>query len=513
MKRVGIDLLPLKPGGANGGAKFVALELIRTLSQVSPEREFVLLVSSHNACEVESLRFNNSNIRIEVIRRESARRWWPRFGLNGRSGDLGMLNLDVLFCPFVGVSFDDPGIPVVTLVPDLLFQYYPQFFSARDLDERKRDFARVCQLSSRLVTVSEFGRESLEQHSGFTNGKIHLIPHLLSDRLPSPIESDRDNRLGAYSVVPDRYLLYPANLWAHKNHQMLLTAFNRFVRAKLDSDLKLVCTGENSSQLELLQAAVRQMELEGRVIFTGFVSDGDLGALIGGCRALIFPSLFEGFGLPVLEAMSVGKPVLCSNQTSLPEVAGGAALMFDPRIPSEIVHCIERIDSDLELVDELSRKGREQSRKFSDANAMAERYLQVFEEASPERSAHNDGVMGVFDDGWCSPRVSVRVEPSRLQRTFELVVSLPESVPFERLEIRFIRKGHLFWRKQQLKRGERGRIAWNMGRRGGVVLLKFDSHFVPREIGESEDNRCLACICEGCRIVTGNRSIDLFPMR
>ncbi len=156
-----------------------------------------------------------------------------------------------------------------------------------------------------------------------------------------------------------RFLLYPANFWPHKNHRMLLTAFKMYRARNPGSELGLVCTGTPNADMECLRDAVARMELEGAVSFPGDVSDEVFTALIQACQALIFPSLYEGFGIPVLEAMARGKPVLCSRVTSLLEVAGDAAVYFDPRKPAEIVRAIEHIDSDAERAERLMHLGYE----------------------------------------------------------------------------------------------------------------------------------------------------------
>ena len=122
------------------------------------------------------------------------------------------------------------------------------------------------------------------------------------------------------------------------------------------------------------------MGLADRVLFPGFLSADEFAALYASCRALIFPSLYEGFGMPVLEAMNFGKPVLCSNVTSLPEVAGDAALYFDPRKPDDILRAIEKILWDPEFGKALVAQGRRRVEEFNNSERMAEEYLDVFAE-------------------------------------------------------------------------------------------------------------------------------------
>src|SRR5262249_26509 len=141
-------------------------------------------------------------------------------------------------------------------------------------------------------------------------------------------------RLG---LAPQRYVLYPANFWKHKNHEMLFTAFGMACAdAGLDKDIKLVCTGAPGARQQWLIEAARAMNLQDRILFPGFLPTAELARLLANCRGVVFPSLYEGFGLPVIEAMAASVPVACSNTTSLPEVAADATILFDPRVPADI---------------------------------------------------------------------------------------------------------------------------------------------------------------------------------
>jgi glycosyltransferase involved in cell wall biosynthesis len=156
-----------------------------------------------------------------------------------------------------------------------------------------------------------------------------------------------------------RYFLCVSNRRGHKNEAGLLKAFAAVV---VGNDVKLVLTGRPSPEVE---AIIQEEELASRVVFTGLVPEDELPALYRGAIALVFPSFYEGFGLPVVEAMACGTPVITSDVTSLPEVAGGAALLVDPHSVQDIAAAMRRILTEPELGKELARKGVEQAKKFS----------------------------------------------------------------------------------------------------------------------------------------------------
>ena len=145
-----------------------------------------------------------------------------------------------------------------------------------------------------------------------------------------------------------------------------------------ESNLRLVCTGAIENDKRALQEAVYRMGQKDWIILPGFLTEGEFAAIFASCLALIFPSLYEGFGMPVLEAMALEKPVICSNVASLPEVAGDAAFYVDPRKPREIVNAIERIATDKDLRKRLIDLGRHRLAESGGPEKMAREYLNVF---------------------------------------------------------------------------------------------------------------------------------------
>ncbi len=202
----------------------------------------------------------------------------------------------------------------------------------------------------------------------------------MAHRITPIVEHDQGvlNRLG---LTRWQYLIYPANFWKHKNHEMLLTAFGMACREGLAADVKLVCTGAPGARQEWLMSAARAMSLGDRVLFPGFLPNAELAALMGNCSGMVFPSLYEGFGLPVIEAMAAGVPVACSNVTSLPEVAADAAILFDPRIPTQIAQAMVALLEDETLRSRLIQAGQQRANVFSDTERMAREYWELFEYA------------------------------------------------------------------------------------------------------------------------------------
>jgi hypothetical protein len=244
------------------------------------------------------------------------------------------------------------------------------------------------------------------------------------------------------------------------------------------------------------------MNLQDRVIAPGFVHEEELAVLMQSCRALVFPSLFEGFGMPVLEAMSFDKPVLCSSVTSLPEVAGDAALFFDPRRPADIVHAVERIESEPLLREELIRRGRHRLLAFTTPAQMAGAYLDLFQQVVGGITDFSDAIYGVYGDGWTSDRVYVSYREASEPRELEITMTAPPWLPFDRLSVKMSENGEKGIDTHLLRAGGEAQIKRRLRAHGGFVEIAIAPVFQPSALGLNEDPRFLGCRCVECAIVS-----------
>jgi glycosyltransferase involved in cell wall biosynthesis len=407
--RVVVDLTPLLPGGENGGAKPMTLELIRRMASRSPKTKFILLTLMRSFDELAAFKQPNVQV-VEVVDKAASldlyavrlvrtrrglerrtRTFWSK--LRWLTPDRGPLvrhlGGSVLFCPFTAPSFAQAGIPTVSVIHDLQYADYPQYFEELDRSQRHQNFTEACRRADRLVCVSDFVRRRVLEESGLPQERLTTVHTQLAHRLPVPAPEVSASVLARLRLTPGRYFLYPANFWKHKNHEILFVAMRLFTARLRHSDLKLVCTGAPGERRDFLQSAAERMGLRDRVVFPGYLSESDFSALMRGCLALVYPSLYEGFGMPVIEAQAIGKPVLCGNLTSLPEVAGQAALIFDPRLPESIVAAMQRIESDLTVRQDLIRNGFENVKRFVNADAMASQYLRTLGEVVQGASSNH----------------------------------------------------------------------------------------------------------------------------
>ena len=201
---------------------------------------------------------------------------------------------------------------------------------------------RACHRAVRILTVSEFTRKQIIDWSGVAPEKVVSVGNGVD-----PLYEPSGDSYG----LPFPYLLSVSSRRPHKNELRIVEAFGQ---ANLDSQTRLVFTGEPTPALS---GWIERNRLCSRVEFVGIVPEARMPSLYRGARALVFPSLYEGFGLPIVEAMACGTPVVTSNVTAMPEVAGDAALLVDPRSPEQISRAIEQIENDASLRQELRQKG------------------------------------------------------------------------------------------------------------------------------------------------------------
>jgi glycosyltransferase involved in cell wall biosynthesis len=237
---------------------------------------------------------------------------------------------------------EDRTFKVATCIPDLQHLIYPYFFEPAERLRRDVAFGTAIGSADLVFTLSKFSQADLTQRYGCDQHRVKVVypspaPKFLAGRAPFAAIEREKRKFG----LPERYAIYPANFWPHKNHQGLLAALRRLQQRGLS--IPLVLIGDASLADEALQRELERAKDEGWIWVLGYVSDEQLHALVSGAVCLLFPSLFEGFGIPVAEALAIGVPVACSNACSLPEVGGDVVRYFDPRQIEAIAEGAEEV--------------------------------------------------------------------------------------------------------------------------------------------------------------------------
>ncbi len=271
---------------------------------------------------------------------------------------------DILFISAHAIPFIHPHGPkrTITTLHDIGFERFPELYSPAERAYHRWAVKFALKHVDTAITVSQFSKDEMIRAYGADPEKIKVV-HLAYDHESYRVIMDQraiNNVLHKYNI--DRpYLLYVGRLEKKKNTLRLIKAFARLN----DKDMKLVLVGKKGFGSEKAEAYIEKEGLKDRVIMPGWVEQDDLPYLLNGARAFIFPSLYEGFGMPILEAMACGCPVLCSNTTALPEVAGDAALLINPCDKKELARGMEMIIEDIELRNMLINRGLQRAKDFS----------------------------------------------------------------------------------------------------------------------------------------------------
>jgi glycosyltransferase involved in cell wall biosynthesis len=268
-------------------------------------------------------------------------------------------------------------VPLVVTVHDVSYLEYPQYFTRFRARQLKTTVKRTIEAAERIVTPSEFSRGAILRYYAIDPAKVSVIYNGVSSVF-RPIE----RQVAAATVerkfrIRGPYILTVGDLQPRKNHLGLLRAFEKLVRAHSQLQHRLVFVGKETWYSKELYRAVAASAVADRVDFTGFVDDADLLHIYGACDLFVFPSFYEGFGLPILEAMACGRAVTCSNVTAMPEVADGAGILFDPHSIDEMARAMTDVLLDSELRARLERLGTQRAAQFS-WEQTAQRTLDVY---------------------------------------------------------------------------------------------------------------------------------------
>ena len=294
--------------------------------------------------------------------------------------DLRREGVELFHAPHYVLPPLTPCRAVVT-IHDCIHLRFPQYLPSRlgYAYARAQMWAATHQ-AARVITVSEASKRDILHYFRVPESKIDVIYNAIDDRFWEGPTADEMMLVRERYRLTDPFVLYAGNIKPHKNLERLIEAFHlmRHDHPEL-SHVQLLIIGDEISKYAALRRAVHRHKLHKHVRFFGFVSDQALAALYRLADAFVFPSLYEGFGLPPLEAMASGTPVITSNASSLPEVVGDAAILIDPYDPAAIADAMRRVLTSPALREDLRRRGLARAREFSWERSIA-RVREIYDE-------------------------------------------------------------------------------------------------------------------------------------
>ncbi len=267
--------------------------------------------------------------------------------------------------------------PSTVAIHDISFEFFPDFFHPLSRKRMQLLIPYSAKKSAHVITISEYSKRQIIEKYNIPDNKVTVTYLGVSDLFQVIADKNRLADATARFGLGEAFILAVGNLQPRKNIERLVRVYAQLRKKGLLSH-DLVLVGQKQWQSHAIFDAVKKNRVERHVIITGYVTDDELVALYNRADFFVYPSLYEGFGLPVIESMACGTPVITSNTSSLPEVAGNAALLIDPRSDDELAKAMLRLAESSDLRDTLIRRGEDQAKKFSWEKA-AKQTLSVME--------------------------------------------------------------------------------------------------------------------------------------
>jgi glycosyltransferase involved in cell wall biosynthesis len=375
--RIGIIALNFQPGTI-GGVETYFRNLLAQLQKFDSRNEYIVVLPEGQKAEIPITNSHFSILELPVRQDMVSKTsrliaFPPTAGYRSKlARRIDALGCDLLHFPIQIMLPLGVRTPSVVSCMDIQQEYLPQFFSVKQLLVRRMSYKASLMRAKHIITISDYVKGTLQEKYRIDNAKITTVHLCVDERLFSgePIQSLPKNNL------PDIYFFYPAAVWPHKNHERLLQAFSLVVQQY--PDVHLVLSGIAVQKKSRIERLINRFNLDRRVHILGYLKYDELASIYRQAYSLIFPSLYEGFGIPMIEAMHAGCPVICSRGTSLPEVAGKAAVYFNPLDVDDIARsAIDLLNNPHKRAD-LIAEGKRNALRFS-GGKFAEETIAVYE--------------------------------------------------------------------------------------------------------------------------------------
>lgn len=373
-KNIAISLLQISHQSATGAFVYIQ-NLLDNLFEIDKDNKYYLLLSLCNSRYFKKRYKKNKNVELKIIdirydlifnpiraflklvakikkdnllREKILKKEIQKF-VNKKS-------VNMLFFPSTIIYPQNiKNVKIITTIHDLQHEYFPENFSKKYLKYRKKNYQYAVLNSDHIIAVSNYTKKTIVEKYKISPNKITAIYESANKT---------ENKKSAI-LLPKNFIFYPAAFWPHKNHKILIKALNK-LKYKFP-DLSLVFTGIiiKKKLKKETDDLIKRYGLSKKILFLGYISDKKLNYVYQKARALVFPSSFEGFGLPIIEAFKHGLPVVAANNTSINEIVGDAGLLFETNNLEMLVKCIKKVLLNHDLREQLINKGRQRADAFT----------------------------------------------------------------------------------------------------------------------------------------------------
>jgi glycosyltransferase involved in cell wall biosynthesis len=274
------------------------------------------------------------------------------------------LSLDADVVHFPTQRYKKTNLPTVYNPHDLQHLHLPNFFDEDQIQWREWMYRNGCDDADAIAVASDWVKSDIVESYHIPEHKVHVISLSAPTSVYESDFTDSDEPIRSKYDLPDQYCFYPAQTWPHKNHLRLLEAIAH-LRDEKNLRVNLVCTGKKNDHWTTIKTRIEELKLGTQVFFLGFINEEYLQRLYANSLFTVIPTLFEAASFPMYEAWHQESPVACSNVTSLPDIAGDAALLFDPESVHSIANAVERMTTDQSVRKQLKQRANERLHELS----------------------------------------------------------------------------------------------------------------------------------------------------
>jgi len=365
--RIGIDIRLI--GKKRTGDETVFFNLVKNLSEVDKKNEYFLFTdrdpdkNSNLAEEIKKLKLAD---KFNIIFINSPNRFW--WNLRALPTYLRKNPVDIFHTQYIAPFWRPKNVKLVLTIHDISFNFFPQFIKFPDLFFLKTLIPRSLRKAAKIIAVSDFTKKEIEKYYGIPAENISVIHNGVDFKLfNQAIDQEKLRKIKSKYNLPEKFVLYIGTLQPRKNISVLIEAMKILIEKYNLGDTKLVIAGNRQAHNfdSKIDEKIKNHDLQKSIIFPGWIDEEDKAALYKLAECFVFPSLYEGFGIPVVEAMAAGTPVVCSNVPVLREIGESAALFCDPRNSLEFAKNISKILTDENLRNNLIEKGKIIAQKYS----------------------------------------------------------------------------------------------------------------------------------------------------
>jgi glycosyltransferase involved in cell wall biosynthesis len=378
--KIVLNAVALAPSQMGGGETYFR-NLVSSLQDVDTDNDYYLICSEQH---VNSFQLSNPHFRpLQCSYTKPSPLWYLRAAIRHVTPIdilrpfMNRLDVDLIHHPFSIMQPVNHKIPSVLTFFDMHHEFFPEYFSPYAIKARKALYRPSAEHATRIIAISEHAKMCLVERYSIDPNKIDVVYISYSPQFREINNHDGLESVRARHGLNKPFIYYPAATWPHKNHKRLLAAI-KFLKDSYGFDGQLVLSGIAMQTNDEILGEINRLGLWDDVTVLGYLPYDDLPGLYNLARLMVFPSLSEGFGIPLLEAMACGCPVACSNAASIPEVVGDAALIFDPVSVEDMAEKIWRLWCDDALRQESKVKGLERVKLFN-WDSMARQTIKVYE--------------------------------------------------------------------------------------------------------------------------------------